>query len=103
MTKTDFCTDPAGDLAEIMRQPAGRRLMWWVLAQTHLFNQQFTGNSHTFFALGERNLGLKLVQLMGEVDPTMFPRLLLENATEVAHQELTERKQTESNDDERQE
>ena len=55
---------------------AGKRLLWWLLGETHLFQTSFTGNSTTFFMEGERNIGLKLFALCMEAEPAFMHGLI---------------------------
>lgn len=66
------------DMRELFKQPAARDLLWHVLSSCNVWGGIFTGNSQTYFLEGKRQVGIELLQLMEEVDPTLFPRLLLE-------------------------
>ena len=63
-------------LKDLLGEDKGRRFMWWLLEQTHVFQGSFTGNSHTFFLEGERNVGLKIFSLALEADPAFMGRLI---------------------------
>lgn len=47
------------DLTWLMNDKRGRRFMWRLLNRAHIYESSFTGNSHTFFNEGERNIGLR--------------------------------------------
>lgn len=68
-----------------MADPSTRYLMRWVLERSGMFEQAFTGNSHTFFNEGKREVGLEIVALLNEVDPYEFVRLMKEGADDVVH------------------
>jgi hypothetical protein len=72
------------DLRQVMAEPHGRRVIWAMLDKTGIYRSSFTGNSQTFYAEGERNVGLWLLALMGDVDPTIYPAMLLEKAQQRA-------------------
>ena len=55
---------------------AGKLLVWWLLEQSHVFQNSFTGNSTTFFLEGERNVGLKLFALCMDADPEFMQKLV---------------------------
>ena len=76
----EFCDDPVEAMRDVMETPAGRRLLHYILGETKVYHQGFAGNSSTFFQEGERNVGLKLIALMDQVDPTLYPMLLLDAA-----------------------
>ena len=46
---------------EAFATPAGRIVLHDLLSRTHVFTDCFTGNSKTFLKLGERNIGLYLL------------------------------------------
>ncbi len=61
---------------DLLAEEKGKRLVWWLLEQAHVFQSSFTGNSHTFFLEGERNMGLKLLALCMEAEPAFMGRLI---------------------------
>ena len=61
---------------DLLAEEKGKCLVWWLLEQTHVFQNSFTGNSHTFFLEGERNVGLKLFALCMEAEPAFMARLI---------------------------
>lgn len=63
-------------MRDLLGSEAGRRFVWWLLEQTHVFQSSFTGNSHTFFLEGERNVGLKITALCMEADPAFMGKLV---------------------------
>lgn len=49
------------DLAAVLATREGRRFLWWMLGQTRLDDVcKEPGGSETYFALGQRNVGLIL-------------------------------------------
>ena len=63
-------------MRDLLGDDPGRRFVWWLLEQTHVFQSSFTGNSHTFFLEGERNVGLKIFALCMEADPDFMRKLV---------------------------
>lgn len=43
---------------------AGKKVLWWILEQTHPYQVSFTGNSLTYFKEGERQVGLKMLNML---------------------------------------
>lgn len=75
-------------LDKIMRTPEGRALMWGIISKTKVYNEDFSGNSRDIFDKGQRSIGLWIIALLTELDPTVYPRMLLD----VAKQEQLEMK-----------
>ena len=57
---------------------AGRAVIWNILAMCDIYSDSFTGNSTSFHLEGKRSIGLEILGLLEEVDPTIYPNLLLE-------------------------
>lgn len=74
------------DMRELFKEPAARDLLWFVLGVCNVWGGIFTGNSQTFFLEGKRQVGIEILQLMEEVDPTLFPRLMLEKQNKVVEE-----------------
>lgn len=66
----------------VLAHPQARQFVWWILEQCGIFRVSFSGNSSTFFAEGERNIGLKIVSQLDSVSPTAFPKLMFDMASE---------------------
>lgn len=68
------------DLTEAFRAllatEPGKKILWWLLNQTHVFQSSFTGNSQTFFLEGERAVGLKLYNQLLMARPTALQELI---------------------------
>lgn len=67
-------------LEEILKTPAGRTFIWHVLGQTKLYDETFSGNSADIFEKGKRSIGLWILAQINELDPTAYPRMLLDVA-----------------------
>lgn len=48
----------------LMEHPAGKMVLWDIMSRCHIFETTFTGNSRTFFAEGERSIGLYVLFMM---------------------------------------
>ena len=74
------------NVRELSKHSFGKEFIWHVLAMCNLYGDNFTGNSQTFYLEGKRSVGLQLLQLLEDADPTIYARLLLEKQQiEVQH------------------
>lgn len=73
------------NIRELLKARPGKELIWHLLKICNLYGQNFTGNSQTFYLEGKRSVGLELLDLLQDVDPTAYARLLLEKQKEVKH------------------
>lgn len=64
-------------IRELMKTRVGKDLMWRILSMCELYVDTFTGNSSTFYREGKRAVGLEILQLLEDSDPTIYPNLLL--------------------------
>lgn len=70
-------------LQNIMSLPQGRAWLWGLLARCHIYESCFGPDDRTTaFALGERNVGLRLQAEIIEASPTLFMQMLKERAHE---------------------
>ena len=65
------------DIKTILATAAGVRFFKRFLADGHVFKTTFTGNSHTFFLEGHRNLALKYLNDITEASPEKLSELML--------------------------
>jgi len=69
------------DLEAVLSIPQGRRVLLRLLERCGVYRSAFTGETEaTALRLGEQNIGLWLIAQIEDVDPTEYPRLLLEAA-----------------------
>jgi len=68
------------NVVSVMATPQGKDVIWEILSLCGIYDNQFTGNSGTFFNEGRRSVGLDIVQMINDADPTSYARLLLERA-----------------------
>jgi len=69
------------DLHNILLSPGGRRFLWKVLEECGVYKISFTGNSHTFFNEGKRQIGLNLIADIFDADPNAYVEMRLEATT----------------------
>jgi hypothetical protein len=79
----------------ILSIPQGRRVLLWVLKQCPVYSTSWSDQTGTVsaFAEGNRNVGLKLIRALGIIDPTAYPKLLIEFALEEQHRLATEKQE----------
>lgn len=65
----------AEDVAWLLADPRGRRLMWSWLEFCGVFRTSMTGNSQTFYLEGQRNVGLMLLGNIMQHSPEAFVRM----------------------------
>ena len=65
------------DLRDVMKTSQGKNVLWHVLSLCNIYSDVFTGNSQTFHLEGKRAIGLQILKLMEDADPSMYPRLIL--------------------------
>ena len=81
-------------LRTVVATPEGRTLLWAILGQAQMYTEQFHGNSGDIYEKGKRSIGIWIIDLMYETDPTIYPRMLLDVARrEQRLQKLAEQKQ----------
>jgi hypothetical protein len=66
------------DLKFIMNSEQGRRFIYDLLTDTHMYSTSFTGNSTTFFKEGERNIGIRLMTRIHETCLDEYMHMLKE-------------------------
>ncbi|TIT90397.1 MAG: hypothetical protein E5W41_00290 [Mesorhizobium sp.] len=66
----------------VLSSAEGKRVMFWVLEQCAIYADAFAGESTnaTNYSLGLQAVGRKLISKFDEVDPRLYPRLLLDVA-----------------------
>lgn len=69
------------DLRKVLSTPEGRRFIWKMLGRAGVFRSSFTGNSHTFFNEGKREIGLGLFEDVMTINSEMFVRMQKENTS----------------------
>ncbi len=69
---------------EAMRLRHVQEIMWAILAMCGLYSDQFTNQREsTDYLLGKRAIGLEILQLLEDADPSIYPQLLLTKSLEV--------------------
>lgn len=67
------------DLKFILAAEQGRRFLWRTLEICGVYRSSFTGSSETYFLEGQRNIGLKLLAEITDIDPDSYLKMIKEN------------------------
>ena len=65
------------NVKQVMGTPAGRQVVWTILSMCDIYSDAFTGDDRTFYNEGKRAIGLQILQLLEDADPTLYGKLLL--------------------------
>ncbi|SDL07596.1 hypothetical protein SAMN05428953_12660 [Mesorhizobium muleiense] len=65
---------------EVAALAAGKRVLFWMLEQAAIYADPFAGENTnaTNYTLGQQAVGRKLISKFDEIDPRLYPRLLLD-------------------------
>lgn len=78
------------DLEAMLNMKAGRHVLMWMLGKAGLYGELFAIEpGMTELNIGRRDLGLQLLHKIEAVDPTAYPRLMIERANDKYQQEQT--------------
>lgn len=66
-----------GHVRSLMKTQDGKRVIWHILSQCGVYDTNYTGNNDTFFLQGRRDIGLNIIGLLSDVEPTLYPELQL--------------------------
>jgi len=60
----------------------GKRVLFWLLEQCAIYEDPFAGEltSATNHALGRQDVGRRMIRYLDQLDPRMYPDLLIERA-----------------------
>jgi hypothetical protein len=68
-----------GDLAFVLDDARGRRVLWAILQQCELERlSTLGGREWTDFNDGKKSIGIKVINLMSKVDVHAWPKLMME-------------------------
>lgn len=90
---------------EVVETAAGRRFVHWLLGECRLYGSAFAGDSvaTTNFFLGQQDIGRRVLLAMDQIDPRLYPEMLLKVADDRAIDRAVQDKASETsgeNDDE---
>jgi len=68
-------------IREVVATVAGKRVLFWMLEQCAIYRDPFTGqNAPTNYTIGKQAAGRVLISKLDEIDPRLYPSLLLDIA-----------------------
>lgn len=67
-----------GDMRELLKLKHFRNFLWRLLSSTGLYADNFTGDNYTFYLQGKQAVGLEILQMLEDADPTAYATMLLE-------------------------
>jgi hypothetical protein len=69
------------ELREMLQTKPGRAVLWRILSLCRLYRSSMMGEETNLMAFyeGHRNVGLKLITLIDEADPSAYARMRSEN------------------------
>jgi len=80
MNEKDVQRKLEADINSVVSTAQGKDVIWEILSLCGIYDNQFTGNSSTFFNEGRRSVGLDVIQMLTDADRTMYASILLEHA-----------------------
>lgn len=86
------------DIAWLLADRRGRRLMWRVFSIAGIFRNSFTGSSETFFNEGKRVIGTTLFADLMQAMPTAFAEMQAEAAKQAEEDERAAQHEREESD-----
>ncbi|CAA2140463.1 hypothetical protein [Hyphomicrobium sp. ghe19] len=90
---------------EVFALSSGKRVLFWMLEQCAIYRDAYTGESaSTNYALGQQSAGRMLIAKLDEIDPQLYPTLLIamkdiRDADKAAAQSLAEKMEPEDDDE----
>jgi hypothetical protein len=66
------------NVSMVLSTRQGKDVIWHILSLCNLYSSTFTGNSQTFYLEVKRVVGLDILKLLEDADPTLYPKLILE-------------------------
>jgi len=67
------------ELRQLLEDKKFRKFVWKVLSECGVYQEAFTGNSHTFYNEGKRKIGVWLIAQLISSSPKSYVQLQLEN------------------------
>lgn len=69
-------------MRDVLSTKGGREVIHEILDMAGILTTTFTGNSQTYFLEGKRALGLDIIELMEEAEPTSYATMCLTKRSE---------------------
>lgn len=86
---------------EVFSTAAGKRVLFWMLEQCSIYGDAYAGeySNATNFNLGRQDAGKRLIRKLDEIDPRLYPQLLMEVGEMKAMAKAAQNRSNEGNDD----
>jgi hypothetical protein len=68
--------DLLSEIRSLIKTKPGKDFIWYILGLCDIYEEQFTGNSRTFFNEGKRSIGIQILEILGEAEPLAYAELL---------------------------
>jgi hypothetical protein len=63
---------------DVFATAAGKRVLFWMLEQCAIYQDAYAGdNNATNYTLGRQSVGRRLIGMLDQIDPRLYPKLLL--------------------------
>lgn len=76
------------DLEKVLADPAGRRVLIWIMGTTDVNSISFDGRETTFYREGRRSIGVDLIRELNAVNPMAYADLLRESVKLAQNEQL---------------
>ena len=68
------------DLVKVVETEAGKNVLWHILSQCGIYDGGYVNGDLAYFNQGLKEVGLRMIGLMHDADPTMYANLQLRMA-----------------------
>ena len=86
-----------GDVQQVLKMVEARRMLWRVLEWSHVMHLSFHPDAKiTAFREGQRDIGLRLVEIINDADPNAYYQMAREHASDLKNEEERKRKEMEA-------
>lgn len=75
------------NVANLANTPQGRAFIWHLLSVCNLYDDCNSGDTNTYYMLGRRSIGLEILDILNDADPTAYPNMLLNAAKQQLEEE----------------
>lgn len=87
-------------LAAVVNTDAGKRVLFWLLERCNVYGEAFSeSHSVSSYHLGRMSIGRLLIAKMDEINPQIYPKLLLDYANMRAIERAAKSKNVGNDDD----
>jgi hypothetical protein len=66
----------------VLQNKHARELVWEILSYAELYNVDATSGEAALVNAGSRKVGVSILALLEEIDPAMYPKLILERGSD---------------------